>query len=178
MFSFCSLCGTNGNKFCNPADRPLANVQILWQWPFLLQLFCLGSAYLSLLLLALTHLFSSLAQPLVLIFHMFPHKVLSPAHYFELPNPCYENVHVQSILICTENSFDSVFTSCWSLHCFPTNSSIPFITEAKHIGHAVRWLVHGLAGLCKKQAFLVRSRFSFIILDSYLLDLADQQAPK
>lgn len=114
-------------------------VQILWQWPFLLQLFRLGSAYLSLPRVALTHLFSSLAHPLVLSFHMFPPKVLSPGHYFELPNPCYETVHVQSILICTEHSFDSVFTSCWSLDCSPTNSSIPFITEAKRIPHAVRW---------------------------------------
>lgn len=149
----------------------VANVQILRQWPFLLQLFCLGSAYLSLLLVALTHLFSSLAQPLVLIFHTFPHKVLSPGHYFELPNPCCETSRVRSILICTENSSDSVFTSCWSLDCFPTNSSIPFITKAKCIRHAVRWLVRGHADLCETQAFLVRNKFSFIILDSYLLDL-------
>lgn len=52
----------------------VANVQILWRWPFLLQLFCLESAYLSpLLLVGLTHPFSSRAY--VLIFHMLPHNV-------------------------------------------------------------------------------------------------------
>lgn len=61
---------------------------------------------------------------------------------FRLPNPCYETLQVQSILICRDNTFDSVFTSCCSLDCFPTNSSITFITGPKHIPHAVRWMVH------------------------------------
>lgn len=175
VFTSCSLFGANAKKFRSPADRlcgkrpdPLA---VAISPPALLPRVCI------LISPPPCRSYTSILQSSRTTCPYVASQCVSPGHYFEFPNPCNWTLHVRSILICAENCFDSVFASCWYLHCFPTNSSIPFITEAKHIPRAARWIVRGPAGLCKTRAFLLQNKFSFIILDSYLLDLSDQRAP-
>lgn len=66
VFSFCCLFGANAKEFRSPADRLCGPDQIISP-PALLPSVCL--------LISPPHLFSTLAEPLVLIFHMLSHNV-------------------------------------------------------------------------------------------------------
>lgn len=159
-FPFCCPFGRKAERFCSPADR-------LWQMSR-----SSGNEYISpltlspqvcMLISSPCMSYSSVLQSCTTTPLDFPcvsfQSVLAMS-LFRLPIPCYETQHAQSILICAENTFKSVFTSCWSLDCYPTNSSIPFIMEAKLIPYAVCWMVHSLADL-RKTKFIRTQKILF-----------------